>query len=209
MHTLAAYLRETGADVVTLRAGFAPERIDEIAPDLVVLSPGPGTPADFGVADTIGAALARGLPLFGVCLGLQGIVEYFGGRLGTLGYPMHGKPSAIRWRGGRLLSGPAGALRGGALPLPVRGAGDPARVPRGDRGHRRRRHHGHRAPHPSGRGRAVPPGVDPDPRGRGRPAPHPRGGGTAPPGAVSRRPPPRSRLRHKGSTMISQCHRAR
>ena len=104
VHTLAAYLRETGADVVTLRAGFAPERIDEIAPDLVVLSPGPGTPADFGVADTIGAALARGLPIFGVCLGLQGIVEHFGGRLGTLGYPMHGKPSEIRWRGGRLLS---------------------------------------------------------------------------------------------------------
>ena len=104
VHTLAAYLRETGAEVVTLRAGFAPERIDEIAPDLMVLSPGPGTPSDFGVADTIGAALARGLPLFGVCLGLQGIVEYFGGRLGTLDYPMHGKPSTIRWRGGRLLS---------------------------------------------------------------------------------------------------------
>ena len=53
VHTLAAYLRETGAEVVTLRAGFAPERIDDIAPDLVVLSPGPGTPSDFGVADTI------------------------------------------------------------------------------------------------------------------------------------------------------------
>ena len=105
VHTLAAYLRETGADVVTLRAGFTPERIGEIAPDLVVLSPGPGTPSDFRVAETIGAVLDRGLPLFGVCLGLQGIVEYFGGRLGTLDYPMHGKPSQIRWRGGRLLGG--------------------------------------------------------------------------------------------------------
>ena len=105
VHTLAAYLRETGAEVVTLRAGFAPERIDELAPDLVVLSPGPGRPADFGVAGTVGAAFDRGLPLFGVCLGLQGIVEYFGGRLGTLDEPMHGKPSAIRWRGGRLLPG--------------------------------------------------------------------------------------------------------
>ena len=104
VHTLAAYLRETGAEVVTLRAGFAPERIDEIAPDLVVLSPGPGTPSDFGVAATIEATLDCGLPLFGVCLGLQGIVEYFGGRLGTLDYPMHGKPSTIRWRGGRLLA---------------------------------------------------------------------------------------------------------
>ena len=105
VHTLAAYLRETGAEVVTLRAGFAPERIDEIAPDLMVLSPGPGTPADFGIAGTVRAALDRDLPLFGVCLGLQGIVEYFGGRLGTLDYPMHGKPSEIRWRGGRLLAG--------------------------------------------------------------------------------------------------------
>ena len=104
VHTLAAYFRETGAEVVTLRAGFAPDRIDGIAPDLVVLSPGPGVPSDFGVADTIDAALARGLPLFGVCLGLQGIVEYFGGRLGALGYPMHGKPSTIRRRGGRLLA---------------------------------------------------------------------------------------------------------
>ena len=104
VHTLAAYFRETGAEVVTLRAGFAPERIDGIAPDLVVLSPGPGVPSDFGVGDTIDAALARGLPLFGVCLGLQGIVEYFGGRLGALGYPMHGKPSTIRRRGGRLLA---------------------------------------------------------------------------------------------------------
>ena len=104
VHTLAAYLRETGAEVVTLRAGFSPERFDEIAPDLVVLSPGPGTPSDFAVAGTIDAALERGLPVFGVCLGLQGIVEYFGGRLGTLDYPMHGKPSQIRWRGGRLLA---------------------------------------------------------------------------------------------------------
>ena len=104
VHTLAAYFRETGAEVTTLRAGFAPARFDEIAPDLVVLSPGPGAPSDFGVAATVDAALARGLPLFGVCLGLQGIVEYFGGRLGALDYPMHGKPSVIRRRGGRLLA---------------------------------------------------------------------------------------------------------
>ena len=124
VHTLAAYLRETGAEVVTLRAGFAPERIDEIAPDLVVLSPGPGTPADFGVADTIGAALARGLPVFGVCLGLQGIVEHFGGRLGTLGYPMHGKPSTIRWRGGGSFPACRSASRRGAT-TPCSGSATP------------------------------------------------------------------------------------
>ena len=42
---------------------------------------------------------------FGVCLGLQGIVEYFGGRLALLDEPVHGKPSAIRVLGGRLLAG--------------------------------------------------------------------------------------------------------
>ena len=104
VHTLAGYLRETGAEVVTLRAGFDPERIGDLSPDLVVLSPGPGTPSDFRVAETIDATLAHRLPLFGVCLGLQGVVEYFGGRLATLDYPMHGKPSVVRWRGGRLLA---------------------------------------------------------------------------------------------------------
>ena len=39
------------------------------------------------------------IPVFGVCLGLQGIVEAFGGELGVLDYPMHGKPSLIRHRG--------------------------------------------------------------------------------------------------------------
>jgi anthranilate synthase len=45
------------------------------------------------------------LPIFGVCLGLQGIVEYFGGRLDVLATPFHGKASRIRVLGGRLLRG--------------------------------------------------------------------------------------------------------
>jgi anthranilate synthase len=62
---------------------------------MVVLSPGPGRPSDFGVSDTISACLARKVPMFGVCLGLQGMVEHFGGELGVLDYPMHGKPSEV------------------------------------------------------------------------------------------------------------------
>jgi anthranilate synthase len=105
VHTLANYLRQTGAEVSTLRAGFPHGELDRLRPDLVVLSPGPGTPTDFDVSGTIGAAVARGLPVFGVCLGLQGMVEHFGGRLGVLDYPMHGKPSVIRVLGGRLFAG--------------------------------------------------------------------------------------------------------
>ncbi len=95
VHTLANYIRQTGATVTTLRHGFAESVLDEEDPDLVVLSPGPGRPHDFGVPDTVQACVRRQLPIFGVCLGLQGIVEAFGGELGVLDYPQHGKSSRI------------------------------------------------------------------------------------------------------------------
>jgi anthranilate/para-aminobenzoate synthase component II len=88
VHTLANYFRQTGAAVEVLRAPFARKILQEgKAYDLVVLSPGPGSPAEFALDSTIDLVLSRGLPLFGVCLGLQGIVEYFGGVLGQLDYP--------------------------------------------------------------------------------------------------------------------------
>jgi anthranilate synthase len=96
VHTLANYLRQTGAEVVTLRAGFPAALLDEHRPDLVVLSPGPGAPRDFDVSGTLRELLARGIPVFGVCLGLQGIVEHFGGELGVLDMPMHGKASVVQ-----------------------------------------------------------------------------------------------------------------
>ena len=105
VHTLANYLRQTGAEVVTLRAGFPHEELDALRPDLIVLSPGPGTPKDFDVSGTLTAAIQRNLPVFGVCLGLQGMVEHFGGELGILEYPMHGKPSRIQVQSGRLFGG--------------------------------------------------------------------------------------------------------
>jgi len=99
IHTLANYARQTGAEVVTYRAGFPLELIGEICPGLVLISPGPGRPSDFGVPALVRHAASLGVPVFGVCLGLQGIVEAFGGELGVLDYPMHGKPSTISHRG--------------------------------------------------------------------------------------------------------------
>ncbi|MFK5978332.1 MAG: anthranilate synthase [Rhizobiaceae bacterium] len=95
VHTLANYFRQTGAKVTTVRAPVAESVFDELNPNLVVLSPGPGSPKDFNCADTISKARARNLPIFGVCLGLQALVEAYGGELDQLETPMHGKPSRI------------------------------------------------------------------------------------------------------------------
>ena len=105
IHTLANYARQTGADVVTYRSGFPLELIGQVKPDLILISPGPGRPGDFGVPGLVLHAAQLGVPVFGVCLGLQGIVEAFGGELGVLDYPMHGKPSVIRHFGRGVFAG--------------------------------------------------------------------------------------------------------
>ncbi|RWK55776.1 anthranilate synthase [Mesorhizobium sp.] len=96
VHTLANYFRQTGANVSTVRTPVPDEVFDRLKPNLVVLSPGPGTPKDFDCAATIKRARARDLPIFGVCLGLQALAEAYGGELRHLHVPMHGKPSRIR-----------------------------------------------------------------------------------------------------------------
>jgi anthranilate synthase len=95
IHTLSNYARQTGAEVVTYRAGVPHQLILDLSPQLMLISPGPGRPSDFGVPDLVKFAAGAGIPVFGVCLGLQGIVEAFGGELGVLDYPMHGKPSTV------------------------------------------------------------------------------------------------------------------
>ena len=105
IHTLANYARQTGAEVVTYRAGFPLELIEQVSPDLILISPGPGRPNDFGVPDLVRHAARLGVPVFGVCLGLQGVVEAFGGELGVLDYPMHGKPSVITHRDAGIFEG--------------------------------------------------------------------------------------------------------
>lgn len=103
VHTLANYFRQTGAAVTTVRTPVDDAVFDRVAPDLVVLSPGPGTPSDFDCKATIARARERKLPIFGVCLGLQALVEAYGGTLGQLDEPMHGKPSRIRVTGESLV----------------------------------------------------------------------------------------------------------
>src|SRR6267142_1466502 len=102
VHMLADYFRQVGASVTVVRHVHAQEMLKKNW-DLLVLSPGPGRPEDFGISKTIGTALDRKLPIFGVCLGVQAIGEYFGGQLGQLTHPAHGRPSRVQVRGGRLM----------------------------------------------------------------------------------------------------------
>jgi len=86
---------------------------DEFRPDLLVISPGPGTP------DTAGVTLAAidyfkdKLPIFGVCLGHQSIAQYFGGKIGHAPLPMHGKPSKIIHNGEGVFDGVENPLQAG------------------------------------------------------------------------------------------------
>jgi anthranilate synthase len=95
VHTLAGYVRRTGAEVLTLRSGFPMSYLDDFKPDLVFLSPGPFTPSHFDLPALIKTLMERKIPMFGVCLGLQGMVEALGGELGVLEEPQHGVHALI------------------------------------------------------------------------------------------------------------------
>jgi anthranilate synthase len=110
VHTLADYFRQTGAEVATYRHGMPADAVAALGADLIVHSPGPARPADFGVPDLVRALAARGVPQFGVCLGLQGMVEAFGGTLDILTSPRHGKTWSVAHDG-------EGVFKG--LPLPM------------------------------------------------------------------------------------------
>ena len=97
---------------------------EDFKPDLLVISPGPGTPASAGVTlEAIGYFKDR-MPIFGVCLGHQAIVEYFGGKIGHAPEPVHGKPSRVTHNEKDLFAGVENPLQAGryhslcALTLP-------------------------------------------------------------------------------------------
>ncbi|WP_261842844.1 anthranilate synthase component II [Aliamphritea ceti] len=74
------------------------EDIKAAAPDRIIVSPGPGTPEDesyFGICAQVIEELGKTIPLLGVCLGMQGIVHQFGGKVVKAALPMHGKISPI------------------------------------------------------------------------------------------------------------------
>lgn len=78
---------------------------EALAPTHLCISPGPGTPADAGVSTDMIGRFAGRIPVLGVCLGHQALVEVFGGRVGRAARLMHGKTSLVLHHGRGLFSG--------------------------------------------------------------------------------------------------------
>jgi anthranilate synthase component 2 len=95
-YNLVQYLGELGADVQVVRNDEIPvEAIAEIAPDKIVLSPGPCTPNEAGISIPSLLNYAGKIPILGVCLGHQSIGQAFGGRIIRAKEIMHGKTSMV------------------------------------------------------------------------------------------------------------------
>jgi anthranilate synthase/aminodeoxychorismate synthase-like glutamine amidotransferase len=111
VYNLVQYLGELGADPVVHRDdALTLADVDAIEPDGILISPGPGSPADAGLSNEIIATWGSRRPVFGVCLGLQCIGEVFGGHVLRAPQVVHGKTSPIHHRG-------QGVFRG--LPEPL------------------------------------------------------------------------------------------
>jgi anthranilate synthase/aminodeoxychorismate synthase-like glutamine amidotransferase len=100
VYNLVQYLGELGAEPVVHRHdALTLSELRDLEPDALLVSPGPGRPEDAGVSnDAIRDFGERGVPVFGVCLGLQCIGQIYGGRVVRAGRVMHGKTSEIRHR---------------------------------------------------------------------------------------------------------------
>src|SRR6185437_13947904 len=98
-YNLYQYLGELGAAPEVVRNDeITLDTIRHARPERIVISPGPGSPDDpsyFGVCTEVIRELGPALPILGVCLGHQGIIHVYGGRVSRAPYPVHGKVWAV------------------------------------------------------------------------------------------------------------------
>lgn len=102
--------RKAGAQVSVWRNDISAKKALELAlalpsPRLIALSPGPGTPQDAGCTQALVKLAAGMVPIFGICLGMQAIVQAFGGKVGPAGEVVHGKCDVMTHRGEGVFAG--------------------------------------------------------------------------------------------------------
>ncbi len=103
---LVQYLQELGAEVrVARNDALTVDEIAQLAPEKIVISPGPKTPDEAGVSLAVIEQLGPRIPILGVCLGHQAIGQVYGGKVVRAGNIMHGKTSAIRHQGKGVFAG--------------------------------------------------------------------------------------------------------
>ncbi len=105
-YNLVQYLGELGAELAVRRNDeVTVDEVEALEPDAIVVSPGPGAPAQAGISGEVIRRFAGRRPILGVCLGHQVIGEVFGGRVGRAPAPIHGKTSWIHHDGRGLFAG--------------------------------------------------------------------------------------------------------
>jgi len=110
-YNLVQYVGELGAEVRVFRNDeVTPEELEALAPTHIIISPGPGTPADAGISNAVIRHFHGRVPILGVCLGHQCIGEVFGGKVVRAPRLMHGKTSPVYHHGQDIFYG---------LPSPV------------------------------------------------------------------------------------------
>lgn len=105
-YNLVQYLEEIGTDVRVVRNDvMTVSEIEELQPAAIVISPGPGGPADAGVSVELIKAFSGKVPILGVCLGHQSIGAAFGARIVSARHLMHGKTSMVTGDGQGIFQG--------------------------------------------------------------------------------------------------------
>ena len=105
-YNLVQYLQTLGAEVKVIRNDeLSVPQIEALAPERIVISPGPGTPMDAGVCVDVIRELGSRIPILGVCLGHQSLGQAYGGDVVRAKTIMHGKTSRIRHQGQGVFAG--------------------------------------------------------------------------------------------------------
>ena len=105
-YNLVHYFEQLDPAVLVFQNGeLTAKKIEGLMPELVVLSPGPGRPIPRGASEEVLTKLSGKVPILGVCLGHQTIIEHFGGQIVKGSQPMHGKVSILTHDGEGLFKG--------------------------------------------------------------------------------------------------------